>query len=41
MGEEGNGGLEMATEKVGMAVDGTYTGTNAMVSILDTSHTPC
>jgi hypothetical protein len=32
MGEEGNGGLEDATEKVGMAVDGGYTSTNAMVS---------
>ena len=32
MGEEGNGGLEEATEKVGMAVDGGYTSTNAMVS---------
>lgn len=31
MGEEGNGGLELATEKVGMAVDGGYTTTNAMV----------
>lgn len=31
MGEEGNGGLEDATEKVGMAVDGGYTSTNAMV----------
>lgn len=31
MGEEGNGGLEEATEKVGMAVDGGYTSTNAMV----------
>lgn len=33
MGEEGNGGLEDATEKVGMAVDGGYTSTNAMVSL--------
>ena len=33
MGEEGNGGLEEATEKVGMAVDGGYTSTNAMVSL--------
>lgn len=31
MGEEGNGGLESATEKVGMAVDGGYTTTIAMV----------
>lgn len=31
MGENGNGGLEEATEKVGMAVDGGYTNTNAMV----------
>lgn len=34
MGEDGSGGLEEATEKVGMAVDGGYTNTNAMVSFV-------
>jgi hypothetical protein len=33
MGEEGNGGLEEATERVGMAVDGGYTSTNVMVRL--------
>ena len=32
MGEDGQGGLDEATEKVGMAVDAGYTLTNAMVS---------
>lgn len=35
MGEEGDGGLEEATEKVGMAVDGGYTSTNVMVRSFD------
>ncbi|GAA6059775.1 hypothetical protein JCM10212_001983 [Sporobolomyces blumeae] len=32
MGEDGSGGLDEATEKVGMAVDAGYTLTNAMLS---------
>lgn len=34
MGEEGNGGLEEATEKVGMAVDGGFISTGVMVRFL-------
>jgi len=38
MGEDGQGGLDEATEKVGMAVDAGYTLTNAMVSVSYSSH---
>ncbi|KAK4698643.1 sorting nexin-41/42, partial [Phenoliferia sp. Uapishka_3] len=39
MGEGGNGGLEEATEKVGMAVDGGYTNTNAMLQAWEATFT--